>query len=130
LSPEHRSRAPGGGAPGWREPGLRGRAVSQVLPARRLRRHRPDAAPCRGDQDLRGRASPEAAVAGDDHPMKIAVLAGDGIGTEIVAQAERVLGALDLRLETEHALVGGAAYEAHGHPLPASTLALAKAADA
>src|SRR3954454_21575234 len=62
--------------------------------------------------------------------MKIAILPGDGIGTEIVAQAERVLHALDLRFETEHALVGGAAYEAHGHPLPESTLALAKAADA
>ena len=62
--------------------------------------------------------------------MKIAILPGDGIGTEIVAQAERVLGALDLRFETEHALVGGAAYEAHGHPLPPATLALAKAADA
>ena len=62
--------------------------------------------------------------------MKIAILPGDGIGTEIVAQAERVLGALDLRFETETALVGGAAYEAHGHPLPESTLALAKAADA
>jgi 3-isopropylmalate dehydrogenase len=62
--------------------------------------------------------------------VKIAILAGDGIGTEIVAEAERVLGALDLRFETERALVGGAAYEAHGHPLPAATLALAKAADA
>ena len=62
--------------------------------------------------------------------MKIAILPGDGIGTEIVAQAERVLGALDLGFETEHALVGGAAYEAHGHPLPPATLALAKAADA
>src|SRR6187549_3927608 len=62
--------------------------------------------------------------------MKIAILAGDGIGTEIVAQAERVLGALDLRFESEPALVGGAAYEAHGHPLPAATLALAKSADA
>jgi len=62
--------------------------------------------------------------------MKIAVLAGDGIGTEIVAQAERVLAALELRVETEHALVGGAAYEAHGHPLPPATLALAQAADA
>jgi len=41
-----------------------------------------------------------------------------------------VLGALDLRFETETALVGGAAYDAHGHPLPDSTLALAKAADA
>ncbi len=62
--------------------------------------------------------------------MKIAVLAGDGIGTEIVAQAERVLAALDLRFETEPALVGGAAYEAHGHPLPEATLALARQADA
>ncbi len=62
--------------------------------------------------------------------MKIAILPGDGIGTEIVAQAVRVLEVLDLRLETEHALVGGAAYEAHGHPLPESTLKLAQAADA
>lgn len=62
--------------------------------------------------------------------MKIAILPGDGIGTEIVAQAERVLGALDLKFETEPALVGGAAYEAHGHPLPESTLQLAKDADA
>lgn len=62
--------------------------------------------------------------------MKIAILPGDGIGTEIVAQAVRVLGSLDLRFETEQALVGGAAYEAHGHPLPESTLKLAKEADA
>ena len=62
--------------------------------------------------------------------MKVAILPGDGIGTEIVAQAERALGALDLRFETERAAVGGAAHEAHGHPLPEATLALAKAADA
>ena len=62
--------------------------------------------------------------------MKIAILPGDGIGTEIVREAERVLGALDLRFETERAPVGGTAYEAHGHPLPDATLALAKAADA
>ena len=62
--------------------------------------------------------------------MKIAILPGDGIGTEIVAQAVRVMAALDLPFETEHALVGGAAFEAHGHPLPPSTLALAQAADA
>ena len=62
--------------------------------------------------------------------MKIAVLPGDGIGKEIVAQAVKVLGALDLNLETETALVGGAAYEAHGHPLPDATLQLAKDADA
>ena len=62
--------------------------------------------------------------------MKIAVLPGDGIGKEIVAEAVKVLGALDLKFETETALVGGAAYEAHGHPLPDTTLKLAKDADA
>ena len=62
--------------------------------------------------------------------MKIAILPGDGIGTEIMAEAVKVLGCLDLRFETEEAKVGGAAYEAHGHPLPPATLALAKAADA
>jgi len=62
--------------------------------------------------------------------MKIAVLPGDGIGTEIVAEAVKVLRALDLKFEMEEALVGGAAYDAHGHPLPESTLKLAKAADA
>jgi 3-isopropylmalate dehydrogenase len=62
--------------------------------------------------------------------MKIAVLPGDGIGTEIVAEAVRVLNVLDLPFELEEAKVGGAAYEAHGHPLPESTLNLAKASDA
>jgi len=62
--------------------------------------------------------------------MKIAVLPGDGIGTEIVAEAVRVLQTLDLKLEMETALVGGAAYAAYGHPLPDSTLTLAKQADA
>ena len=62
--------------------------------------------------------------------MKIAILPGDGIGTEIVTQAVRVLNALDLRFESETALVGGAAYDAHGHPLPESTLKLAQDADA
>jgi 3-isopropylmalate dehydrogenase len=62
--------------------------------------------------------------------MKIAVLPGDGIGTEIVAEAVKVLQALELPLEMEHALVGGAAYDAHGHPLPEATLKLAKDADA
>ena len=62
--------------------------------------------------------------------MKIAVLPGDGIGTEIVAEAVKVLKVLGLPIEMETALVGGAAYEAHGHPLPESTLKLAKEADA
>jgi 3-isopropylmalate dehydrogenase len=62
--------------------------------------------------------------------MKIAILPGDGIGTEIVAEAVKVLAVLNLGLETETALVGGAAYEAFGHPLPDATLKLAQAADA
>jgi 3-isopropylmalate dehydrogenase len=62
--------------------------------------------------------------------MKIAILPGDGIGTEIVAEAIKVLNVLDLQFESETALVGGAAYEAHGHPLPESTLKLAMQADA
>ena len=62
--------------------------------------------------------------------MKIAILPGDGIGTEIVAEAVKVLHVLGLPLESETALVGGAAYEAHGHPLPDGTLKLAQQADA
>lgn len=62
--------------------------------------------------------------------MKIAVLPGDGIGTEIVDQAVRVLKALDLKFEMEFAPVGGTAYESHGHPLPESTLKLAQNCDA
>ena len=62
--------------------------------------------------------------------MKIAILPGDGIGTEIVAQAQRAMQCLDLKFETETAPVGGAAYESHGHPLPEATLKLAKEADA
>jgi 3-isopropylmalate dehydrogenase len=62
--------------------------------------------------------------------MKVAVLPGDGIGKEIVAEALKVLRALGLRMEFEHAPVGGAGYEASGHPLPATTLALARGADA
>jgi 3-isopropylmalate dehydrogenase len=62
--------------------------------------------------------------------MKIAILPGDGIGTEIVAEALKALACLDLKFEMEEAKVGGAAYEAHGHPLPEHTLKLAKEADA
>ena len=62
--------------------------------------------------------------------MKIAILPGDGIGTEIMAEALKALACLDLPFEFEEAKVGGAAYEAHGHPLPDSTLNLAKSADA
>jgi 3-isopropylmalate dehydrogenase len=62
--------------------------------------------------------------------LKIAVLAGDGIGPEIMAEALKVLHKLDLRFEMESALVGGAAYAATGHPLPEGTLKLAQSADA
>ena len=63
--------------------------------------------------------------------MKIAVFAGDGIGSEIMAQALRVLDALRLPgavyIEGD---VGGVAYKRHGHPLPAETLDAAKSSDA
>jgi 3-isopropylmalate dehydrogenase len=62
--------------------------------------------------------------------MKIAVLPGDGIGKEIVAQAVRVLRRLALPLELQEAPVGGAGYEAAGDPLPEATLRLAREADA
>jgi 3-isopropylmalate dehydrogenase len=65
--------------------------------------------------------------------MKIAVLPGDGIGAEIVAQAVKVLdvlGAEGLKFELERAPVGGTAYDQSGDPLPASTLKLARDADA
>jgi len=60
----------------------------------------------------------------------VAVMAGDGVGQEITQQALRVLEALSLDLEFVHVPVGGAAYEAHGHPLPPDTIAAAKEAQA
>lgn len=63
--------------------------------------------------------------------MKIAVLAGDGIGPEVTAEAVRVLHALDLPgLELAEGHVGAAAYRADGHPLPQATIDLARASDA
>jgi len=62
--------------------------------------------------------------------MRVAILPGDGIGPEIIAQAKKVLRKLPLPLEMQDAPVGGAGYEASGHPLPPATLALAKQADA
>jgi len=65
--------------------------------------------------------------------MKIALLAGDGIGPEILREALRVLDVLrkeGMKIETQEALVGGAAYDAHGDPLPAKTLDLVKRSDA
>ena len=60
----------------------------------------------------------------------IAILPGDGIGPEVTHEAKRVLTALDLGLTFEEAPVGGAAYAAHGHPLPPATLDLATRAAA
>lgn len=65
--------------------------------------------------------------------MKIAILPGDGIGPEIIAQAERVLDVLrsdGLKMETEHAPLGGAAYDQYGAPYPEATQKLAREADA
>jgi 3-isopropylmalate dehydrogenase len=62
--------------------------------------------------------------------MNVAVLPGDGIGPEIIAQATKVLRKLLPALELKEAPVGGAGYEASGDPLPPATLALAKQADA
>ena len=65
--------------------------------------------------------------------MKIAVLPGDGIGPEIVAQAAKVLEALrsdGLKLEMEYAHIGGAGYDAAGDPFPAATEKLVLASDA
>lgn len=65
---------------------------------------------------------------------KVALLPGDGVGPEIVAEAERVLDALrrghGLDIETETAEIGGAAIDATGSPLPEATLALGQQADA
>jgi len=62
--------------------------------------------------------------------MKIAVLPGDGIGNEIIAEALKVLRKLNLPLEMQEAPVGGTGYDVSGDPLPEATLALAKSADA
>lgn len=63
--------------------------------------------------------------------MLIALLPGDGIGPEVVTEAQRVLDALNIDgLTYEEAPVGGAAYKALGHPLPPSTLDVARRADA
>lgn len=62
--------------------------------------------------------------------MKILLLAGDGIGPEIMAEAEKVLAALNLPVELDRGLVGGVAYAETGHPLPPETLEKARQCDA
>ena len=65
---------------------------------------------------------------------EVLVLAGDGIGPEIVAEAVKVLDILDsdfgLDIELDHGLIGGSAIDATGSPLPDETLVKAKNADA
>jgi 3-isopropylmalate dehydrogenase len=64
----------------------------------------------------------------------IVLLSGDGIGPEIMAEASRVLDRVNVQfslgLNTEHCLIGGAAIDATGEPLPDETLAKAKQSDA
>ncbi len=66
--------------------------------------------------------------------FRIAVLPGDGIGAEVTAEAVRVLGVVakegGLGLELEEGLIGGAAIDAHGTPLPEPTLGTCREADA
>ncbi|MEC9423400.1 MAG: isocitrate/isopropylmalate family dehydrogenase, partial [Nitrospinota bacterium] len=65
--------------------------------------------------------------------FNITVLPGDGIGPEVISEAikviKRIESKLSLKLNLNQALVGGAAYEATGHPLPDATLDIAKKAD-
>ena len=64
----------------------------------------------------------------------IAILPGDGVGPEVIAEGVRCLQAVarrfDHRFELEEVLVGGAALDAHGDPLPETTLDLCRRADA
>lgn len=65
--------------------------------------------------------------------MQIAVLAGDGIGNEIVPEAIKVLKAIErpgLTFEFRHAVMGGAAIDLHGVPLPDETVAVARGCEA
>lgn len=65
---------------------------------------------------------------------KICCLPGDGIGPEIIAEGKKVLAAVGKRygvdFQCEDALIGGAAIDACGDPLPEETLAAARASDA
>ena len=64
---------------------------------------------------------------------KILILPGDGIGPEVINEAAKVLDKLateGLKIEVDEGLIGGAAYDALGTPLPKLTLDMAKSADA
>ena len=62
--------------------------------------------------------------------LKIAVVAGDGIGPEVTQEAVKVLKSVRPDFEFEEALIGGAAYDEKGQPLPGETHDLCRAADA
>src|SRR2546429_9084947 len=82
---------------------------------------------CATSRSSKGRSS------GIGRRMKIAVLPGDGIGPEVVGEALRVLEALrraGLPMETEQAPIGGAGYDAAGHPPPHPAFALAQSGGA
>lgn len=61
---------------------------------------------------------------------KILVLAGDGIGPEVTAEAVKIVEALDVDIDVSYGLIGGAAYDETGNPLPEEALKKAKAVDA
>lgn len=63
-------------------------------------------------------------------PYNVAVLGGDGIGPEVIAEAIKVLGALPIDFAFTEASVGGAAYDLTGTPLPDATMELCKKSDA
>jgi len=74
-----------------------------------------------------------ASAEAKSNTINIAVLPGDGIGPEVIAQATKVLRALEaegLPIEMSEGLIGGAAYDAKGHPLPSETVSLVNEADA
>src|SRR5512139_3906779 len=134
LPPEYRPRKADRHHAWRRGAGVRGRRRPQASTAQRPRRHRPHAAAGRQDQGIRRTAQAGSALAiWWTTTMKIAVLPGDGIGPEIVAQAVKVLEVLradGAKIEMETAPIGGAGYDAAGDPLPEATLKLARAADA
>src|SRR5262249_22227056 len=122
---------------------VRDRPLPQALLDERTRRHRPDPAKGRVDRLVRGEEPARPALALGHHPRrgvrmpanrKVLVLAGDGIGPEIMRQALRVIEFFDRRriagFEVDEGLVGGAAYDASGVPLTDETLAHALASDA
>ena len=145
LPADHRPGAAGRRAqPTATQLSVRRRRVPQVLPAERLRRHRPDAAPRRQDPRLRSPASSAAAVAGqrivwrthrfDTHRRNRSRKSHENCSLagrrhryrNRRTKPSRCCNVLGEKFELEEAPVGGAGYDAHGHPLPEATLKLAQ----